>query len=128
VSLLRLAYFIGGWLSLAFGVAGIILPLLPTTPFVLLAAFCFSKSSRRFHNWLLNHKVFGGLIRDWQHHGVISLKAKCLATVSIVLMLSISFYFVPVSLTVMLVVILCILAVLTFIWSRPSKPKSAEVI
>ena len=124
MSITRLPYFIFGWLSLALGVVGIVLPLLPTTPFVLLAAFCFSKSSTRFHNWLLNHKLFGSLVRNWQQHGVITLNAKLLATLSIVVMLSISFYFVQLPLLIMLVVISSVLMVLMFIWSRPSKPAS----
>lgn len=62
----RILYLILGWLSLITGVIGIFLPLLPTTPLVLLAAWCFSKSSERFHSWLLNHKFFGPIVKDWQ--------------------------------------------------------------
>jgi len=62
----RILYLILGWLSLVTGIIGIFLPLLPTTPLVLLAAWCFSKSSERFHTWLLEHKLFGSIIRDWQ--------------------------------------------------------------
>lgn len=62
----RILYLLLGWLSLVSGVIGIFLPLLPTTPLVLLAAWCFSRSSERFHNWLLKHKFFGPIVRDWQ--------------------------------------------------------------
>ncbi|ETX11328.1 hypothetical protein MUS1_11050 [Marinomonas ushuaiensis DSM 15871] len=62
----RILLLILGWLSLITGVIGIFLPLLPTTPLVLLAAWCFSKSSARFHAWLLNHKFFGPIVKDWQ--------------------------------------------------------------
>ncbi|TDO98995.1 YbaN family protein [Marinomonas balearica] len=62
----RILYIILGWLSLIIGIIGIFLPLLPTTPLVLLAAWCFSRSSTRFHNWLINHKYFGPIVRDWQ--------------------------------------------------------------
>jgi len=55
-----------GWLALALGVLGIFLPLLPTTPLVLLASWCFARSSRRFHAWLLNHAVLGPIISRWQ--------------------------------------------------------------
>ena len=56
-----------GWLSIALGVLGIFLPVLPTTPFILLAAACFSRSSEGFHNWLLNHKYFGNIIRNFEN-------------------------------------------------------------
>ncbi|MGO4304634.1 YbaN family protein [Cupriavidus sp. RAF12] len=68
-----------GILSLALGIIGIFLPLLPTTPFILLAAACFARGSEKFHNWLITHERFGPLVRDWQAHRSIPLRAKCLA-------------------------------------------------
>lgn len=65
-----------GWLALGLAIIGIALPVLPTTPFLLLAAFFFSKGSPRIHQWILNHKWFGPPIRDWQAGMGISLKAK----------------------------------------------------
>lgn len=119
----KIIYLSVGWLSLALGTIGIVLPLLPTTPFVLLSAYCFSKSSVRFHHWLLNHKLFGPLVRDWEAGGVIRLKAKVLATVSIVLMLSLSFYLMPISLFTMISIIIVVACVIIYIWSRPSSIK-----
>ena len=60
-----------GYVSLGLGVIGLLLPVLPTTPFILLAAFAFSKSSEKLHGWLLNHRLYGPLITNWQRHGVI---------------------------------------------------------
>jgi hypothetical protein len=69
-----------GMLFLALGLLGIFVPLLPTTPFLLLAAWCFGKSSKRFHDWLLQHRWFGPPIKDWQRYHVIRTKFKLLAT------------------------------------------------
>jgi hypothetical protein len=74
------------WLALGFaatgcGIVGAALPLIPTTPFLLLAAFCFARSSPRFHGWLIGHKRFGPLIRNWQRHGSIDPASKRLSIV-----------------------------------------------
>jgi uncharacterized membrane protein YbaN (DUF454 family) len=69
-------YLLLGWFSLITGIIGIYLPLLPTTPLVLLAAWCFSKSSQRFHHWLLNHKFFGPIVRDWQSEDGIPRRSR----------------------------------------------------
>ena len=79
--LLRVMWVTLGALSLLLGIIGIFLPVLPTTPFVLLAAACFARGSERFHGWLLEHPRFGPLVSDWQRHHSIPLRAKCLALV-----------------------------------------------
>jgi hypothetical protein len=65
-----------GWISLALGVIGIFLPLLPTTPFLLLSAWCFSQSSPRFHDWLLNHPKLGVFITAWTNKEGIDSSVK----------------------------------------------------
>lgn len=79
-----------GLVSLVLGAIGIFVPLLPTTPLVLLAAFCFAKSSERLHQWLLDHNVFGPLIDDWRRYGAISRNAKTVSVLSMVAILVIS--------------------------------------
>jgi hypothetical protein len=76
----RVLWLLGGGVSLLTGLVGIFLPLLPTTPFVLLAAFCFSRGSARWESWLLRHQRFGPMVRGWRSHRVIPLRAKQLAT------------------------------------------------
>ena len=63
------------------GLIGIVLPLLPTTPFVLLAAYCFSLGSARYEQWLLSHPRFGPMVRDWRGQHAVPLRAKQLAWV-----------------------------------------------
>lgn len=70
-----------GFASLSLGVAGIFLPLLPTTPFLLLASACFLRSSERLHRWLLHHRVFGNFIGGYQRFRAISLRAKMLTVI-----------------------------------------------
>jgi uncharacterized membrane protein YbaN (DUF454 family) len=70
-----------GALALAAGIVGIFLPLLPTTPFVLLAAFCFSRSSARAEAWMLAHPRFGPMVRNWRQRRAVPLRAKQVAWV-----------------------------------------------
>lgn len=78
---LRLFWLGCGFLALATGLVGIVLPLLPTTPFILLATFCFARSSPRLHSWLAHHPRFGPAIRDWNRSGAIHPRAKRLAVI-----------------------------------------------
>lgn len=77
----RALWLFAGGLSLALGIVGIVVPLLPTTPFVLLAAACFSRGSVRCERWLLTHRVFGPMVRDWRAHRAIPRRARQLAFV-----------------------------------------------
>lgn len=65
-----------GFLCVGLGLAGLVLPVLPTTPFLLLAAGCFARSSPRFHRWLLGHRLFGPIVGEWESHRAIPWKAK----------------------------------------------------
>ena len=110
-----------GWFFLLLGIIGIPLPLLPTTPFLLLSAFFFSRSSPRLHRWLRSHRVFGPIIRDWEEHQSISRPAKISATLAIVLLFGLSLLFgkLHLALNIMLILIAC--GVLIFIWTRPTR-------
>ena len=117
----RYLYVLAGWVCLGCGFLGIFLPLLPTTPFVLLAAFCFSRGSQTLHRWLLTQQTFGPIIRDWNHHGIIRPRVKWTSTCLIVLMLSYPIVFKDILLFAKIAAALVGVGVLVFIWSRPSK-------
>jgi hypothetical protein len=119
----RTFWLLFGLLALLLGIIGVFLPLLPTTPFILLAAFCFSRSSQRLHTWLLNHKWFGPLIKDWEKYGVIRTRVKWVATVSMLVMVSYPLLFKEFSIWLKLIVVVSIICVLLFIWTRPSEQK-----
>ena len=79
----RAIYLVLGWLFVALAVLGVFLPLLPTTPFVLLASSCFLKSSPRWQRWLADSRWFGPLLRDWHEHRAVRRPVKVLAVVVI---------------------------------------------
>lgn len=84
-----------GWLAVALGFIGIFLPILPTTPFLILAASCFAKSSSRFHGWLLSSPIFGAIIQDWEAHRYIKKKTRRWAMCVVAITFAISVYIVP---------------------------------
>ena len=73
-----------GFVFLGFGLVGVFLPLLPTTPFVLLAAACFAQSSERMHRWILANETFGPMVRDWEQNRCVSCRVKVIAIASMV--------------------------------------------
>jgi uncharacterized protein len=115
---LRILWMGLGATSLALGALGVVLPLLPTVPFLLLAAFCFARSSERVHDWLISHPVFGPPIHDWRANGAIGRRAKRLATLSIGAAFGISVALgVPAPVLGLQAAVLA--CVLLFIWTRP---------
>ncbi|WP_447873597.1 DUF454 family protein [Serratia fonticola] len=83
-----------GWLAVVLATLGVVLPLLPTTPFLLLAAWCFARSSPRFHHWLLYRSWFGSYLRHWQQHKALLPGAKWKAVLVIVLTFAASLWLV----------------------------------
>lgn len=89
---LRWLWLVLAWLSIGLAGLGVVLPGLPTTEFVLLAAWFASKSSPRLSRWLQEHPVFGPLLKDWQSGGVIKRKNKYIASTSMLLSFSFVLY------------------------------------
>ena len=118
----RTFWLTAGILSLGCGFAGSILPILPTTPFILLAVFAFAKSSPRLHDWLINHAQFGPLIYNWRENGAIDRRTKIISLVIMALTpLVTSLIGAPYWILIVQIVVLMTAA--TFIVTRPdAKP------
>lgn len=117
----RLAWLTLGILALGLGALGVLLPLLPTTPFVLVAAFAFAQSSQRLHDWLLDHNLFGSLIANWRRYGAISRSAKTVSIASMAGVVIVSLL-IEVPSLVLAIQLLVLGACAWFILSRPLPP------
>ncbi len=118
---LRRLLLIAGMIFTALGFVGIFLPVLPTTPFLLLAAACYARSSERFYNWLLNHRWFGTHLRTYREGKGIPLKAKALSIFFIWLTIFFSVFFVVHPLVVKIVLVLIALGVTVYLFSLPTR-------
>jgi uncharacterized membrane protein YbaN (DUF454 family) len=119
----RAVWMGAGGAALATGVVGIFLPLLPTTPLVILAAFCFSRGCLRCERWLLGHPRFGPMVRDWRRHHVIPLRAKQIATAMMAGSSLWAWFAMPVSIR-WLPAVACA-AVAWWMWRQPSRARAA---
>ncbi|MDF1523139.1 MAG: YbaN family protein [Trueperaceae bacterium] len=121
---LRSTYLVLGVVCVAFGAIGVVVPGWPTTVWILVATYFFARSSPRFYNWLMNHRVFGPLIRDWRDGKGLSARAKGLAVTTIVLSIGTSIVLIPPvwakPLLVVVAVTLC-----TYLLTLPTKPRTA---
>ncbi len=114
-------YVSAGFLSLGLGLVGLFVPLLPTTCFILLSAYCFSKSSEKFYQKLITHPKFGPVILSWQAYRVIRVPIKCWAST----MISISaliIWVMNIPLMIQLFLTVFFLGLVLFIWSCPHLP------
>lgn len=125
---MKLAYTACGMICLALAFIGVFLPLLPTTPLVILAAFCFSKGSERLHRWLLSQPLFGPVLQDWQSHHVIRFQIKCIATSLIAMTMGYPVFFGPLPLWSRIALVTIMACVLRYIWSFPSEPKQINSV
>ncbi|WP_454744640.1 YbaN family protein [Ciceribacter selenitireducens] len=116
---MRILLLAGGWLMVGIGLVGVFLPVLPTTPFMILAAALFARSSPRFEQWLLDHPRYGQPLIDWRRQGAISRNAK-IASVSL---MSVSYLIVwfagPPQLWLKLLIGAILVACAAFVLTRP---------
>ncbi len=115
---IRFFWLLAGLTSVGIGAAGVVVPLLPTTPFLLIAAFAFARSSTRLNRWLREHRSFGPLIDNWHRDGSIDRKAKRIAIIVLLMTPVITWLFgVPLWIIASQIVVLGAVAV--FILTRP---------
>lgn len=109
---------LAGLVSVAIGAVGVVLPLLPTTPFLLIAAFAFARSSSRLDRWLREHRTFGTLIDNWHSDGSIDRKAKRIAIV-VILMTPVITWVLGAALWIIVCQVVVLSAAAVFILTRP---------
>lgn len=116
----RAIFLVLGTVFLGLGAVGLFVPVLPTTPFVLLAAACYLRASTRLHRWLLSSRTFGPTITAWQEHGAIPPRAKVVAIVMVIGTFAFSILFVIEPPVIRLA--LAVLGVVLVVWlaRRPS--------
>ena len=115
----KMVWFVIGLVALVLGGIGVFLPILPTTPFIILAAFAFGKSIPAWRRWLLNNKTFGPIIEDWEETGAIAPRYKIMATTMMIAALALSFYL-AIKPVIIGVQALCMLVAFGFIITRPN--------
>ncbi|MFK5980506.1 MAG: YbaN family protein [Rhizobiaceae bacterium] len=115
----KIVWIVVGLIALLLGFIGVFLPILPTTPFVIVAAFAFGKSIPAWRRWLVNNKIFGPIIADWEETGAIAPRYKAMATLMMLAALALSFYL-SIMPAIIVVQALCMLAAFTFIITRPN--------
>lgn len=121
----RWLYVLLGLFCVGLGTAGVFLPLLPTTIFLIIAAWAFARSSPRLHAWLYNHPRFGPTLRNWYAHRVVSRKAKTAAVIAMAASLAITAWSTA-SPVVVAIVAVCLVAVGAYLITRPSAPPGED--
>jgi uncharacterized protein len=120
--LLRVTFLALGWLCVVSGAIGVVLPGWPTTIWIILATYFFARSSPRFYNWLMNHRIFGPLVRDWRDGKGMTARTKKMAVGTIVVTIGISIVLLPPwwlkALLATIAVVLC-----TYLLRLPTKPE-----
>jgi uncharacterized membrane protein YbaN (DUF454 family) len=118
--MMRVVYFCMGCVLVALGAIGAVMPLLPTTIFLIGAAACFARSSPRLEAWLLNHPTFGKTLRDWRSQGAISRPAKFMACAGMTFGFAVFWFSAHPSLLLATGVAALLLACAGYVVSRPT--------
>lgn len=116
----RVLYFVAGTISLALGGVGVFLPILPTTPLLLLSLACYYKSSKRMHYWMINNKWFGSYLRNYAEGKGISLKAKLFTTSLLWILITYSVFYAVNNIIVQLVLLTIAIGVTIHLTKLPT--------
>ena len=118
---LRYVLLVVAWASLILGLIGLVTPVLPTVPFIILASWAGMRSSRRVHDYLESHRVFGPILRDWREHGAVRRRTKAVATLSMVIGAAVLWWMSPTPWIAASVSAL-MACVAIWLWLRPEPP------
>jgi uncharacterized membrane protein YbaN (DUF454 family) len=121
----RILLVLIGTVSLILGLIGIILPLLPTTPFLLISAACYARSSDRFYNGLLNNRIFGPPIREWRDHRSVTKRTKITSVIIIIISFSITIIFVLKNPTVQIILTVVAIGFVVLLTLLPTRKKNS---
>lgn len=125
--LVKILLIVVGSISVGLGVMGILLPVLPTTPFLLLAAICYSHSSERFYVWLLTNRFFGQYIRDWRENKGLTYLTKLWVIIVLAVTMGISIVFFIPLFWVKVILVLIGVFITFYILSLPTKPREDSI-
>ncbi|MGV3244623.1 YbaN family protein [Staphylococcus sp. 11261D007BR] len=115
-----------GSLFTILGFLGAVLPLLPTTPFLLVAVLCFAKSSERFHEWLVRTKLYQAYVEDFRKYRGYTMRKKIQLLISLYIVVGFSFYMVDITMVrVMLVIMVMLQTIVLFTWVK-TLPKTHD--
>ncbi|RED52499.1 YbaN family protein [Aestuariispira insulae] len=124
---LRLVYLLIGFIAVGLAFVGILLPIMPTVPFLIVALWAFSKSSEKFHNWLYSHKSFGPILRDWDQYRVVPIWGKIWSSAAMAGSLVMMIFLFKVPLWAVSCAAVVMAAIAWYILSKPSrKPDGAQ--
>lgn len=126
---MRLILIVIGLIFTALGIAGAVLPLLPTTPFLLVAVFCFARSSDRFYNWLINQKIYKEYVENFYLHRGYTLQQKIKILISLYIVIGFSIYMVDVlevRVGLIIMVIIQTAVLFTFVKTLPKSNNKIE--
>ena len=115
----RFVLIVLGWICVGIAFIGIFTPGIPTTPLLIVALWAFSKSSKKLHTWLINHKRFGPILKNWEAHKVVSKNAK-ITMVILQIIAVIFFYWSTKSLLYSLILVVVLIFVAKYVLSLPS--------
>lgn len=118
-------YFLIGWCCFGLGAVGVVVPGLPTVPFLLVALWGFSRSSQRFHDWLYHHRVFGPPLQEWRAHRVIPARAKVVALLTMSASMAWMLFAADMPLPAKAAVVALLIGAAVYVVTRPSRPADA---